>query len=271
VVAVTHRTGTDLPYLAGQPADSVLIDLDPLPATAVTSLITNVLGAVPDSDLSSLAEAAAGNPGAVVELVEGLCDHGLVRIRGGRAGLTRTELPPATRRRIRRQLEEVSGRTRHVVQVGAALGRSFPLSDLAEQFRDTAANLLPAVEQALHNGLFRATPEGLSFSHELVREEIAATLPAVVREALGGPPERRDAPAAAGPASDGWDSLSDIEKDIAQYVRHGLSNREIAPRVFLSPHTVNYHLRQMYRKLGINSRAPLGGIAARHETDAGRR
>jgi DNA-binding CsgD family transcriptional regulator len=55
----------------------------------------------------------------------------------------------------------------------------------------------------------------------------------------------------------GWSSLSDAQMGIAELVAAGLTNREIAARLYLSPHTVDFHLRQIFRKLDINSRVDL--------------
>ena len=37
----------------------------------------------------------------------------------------------------------------------------------------------------------------------------------------------------------------------------GLTNRQVASRIFLSQHTVAFHLRKVFRKLGISSRLEL--------------
>jgi DNA-binding CsgD family transcriptional regulator len=57
--------------------------------------------------------------------------------------------------------------------------------------------------------------------------------------------------------SGGWTSLTDTERSIAHVVAEGLTNREAAERLFLSPHTVDFHLRSIYRKLGTSSRVNL--------------
>ena len=55
----------------------------------------------------------------------------------------------------------------------------------------------------------------------------------------------------------GWESLRESELGIAQHVAAGMTNREIGARLCLSRHTVDFHLRQIFRKLGINSRVEL--------------
>jgi DNA-binding CsgD family transcriptional regulator len=55
------------------------------------------------------------------------------------------------------------------------------------------------------------------------------------------------------------DDLTAQERQIAQLARDGLSNPEIGARLFLSPRTVEWHLRHVFTKLGIRSRRQLAG------------
>jgi DNA-binding CsgD family transcriptional regulator len=59
------------------------------------------------------------------------------------------------------------------------------------------------------------------------------------------------------------DPLSAREREVATLVASGLTDKEVADALFLSVRTVNAHLRSIYQKLGINSRAELAAYAAR--------
>ncbi|GAA4631455.1 LuxR family transcriptional regulator [Actinoallomurus vinaceus] len=67
------------------------------------------------------------------------------------------------------------------------------------------------------------------------------------------------------PATHGWAAMTAAEASVARLVAEGLTNREVAEQLFLSPHTVNSHLRHVFTKLGIKSRVGL----ARLQQDAG--
>ncbi|OBH01174.1 hypothetical protein A5696_14685 [Mycobacterium sp. E2699] len=58
----------------------------------------------------------------------------------------------------------------------------------------------------------------------------------------------------------GLDSLTDSELKVAHLVAAGATNRGVAQRLCLSPHTVNSHLRSVFGKLGIRSRTELSGL-----------
>jgi DNA-binding NarL/FixJ family response regulator len=54
--------------------------------------------------------------------------------------------------------------------------------------------------------------------------------------------------------------LTAQEAHIAGLANQGLSNQQIGARLFLSPRTVEYHLRKVFTKLGIGSRTELGRV-----------
>ena len=56
----------------------------------------------------------------------------------------------------------------------------------------------------------------------------------------------------------GWDSLTYTERRVTDLVAQGLSNQQVASRVFLSTHTVAFHLRHIFSKLAHHLPGPAG-------------
>jgi DNA-binding CsgD family transcriptional regulator len=115
---------------------------------------------------------------------------------------------------------------RALVELGAALRR---------------ANQRAAAREPLQRAADLARQGGARVLFERARTELAAS---------GARPRRELLLSGAG-------SLTPSERRIADLAAGGQSNREIAQTLFVTPKTVEYHLRNVYRKLGIESRQHL--------------
>jgi DNA-binding CsgD family transcriptional regulator len=62
----------------------------------------------------------------------------------------------------------------------------------------------------------------------------------------------------------GWCELTNSERTVAELVGRGLSNKETGRKLFISRHTVDSHLRRVFKKLGITSRVELARLLGEH-------
>jgi DNA-binding CsgD family transcriptional regulator/tetratricopeptide (TPR) repeat protein len=141
------------------------------------------------------------------------------------------------------QAVDLFARTPRQLELGAAfedLGGS-----LIESNRDGAVAVLGR-SLALYSGL------GASWDARRVRSRLREL---GVRRRL----------VAAEPVTHGWAALTTSELAVVRLVADGLTNREVAESLFLSPHTVNSHLRHVFTKLGINSRVELALMTRDYE------
>lgn len=65
-------------------------------------------------------------------------------------------------------------------------------------------------------------------------------------------------------ATAGWNSLTTTEARVVDLLSDGLTNRRIAETLFVSTRTVDTHVRHIFTKLGLNSRAAVAAEAVRH-------
>lgn len=142
--------------------------------------------------------------------------------------------------------------SRHVLRVAAAIGPTFGLHDVAELLGQPVAALLPAIDEAMAQGLIVVCGNDFAFHDHTVWRWM---LDAIPRPALHSMRRGRDRAQPATP--EGWDVLSDTERIIARLVGDGLTNQQVSNRIYVSPHTVNYHLRRIFRKLDLKSRVEL--------------
>jgi DNA-binding NarL/FixJ family response regulator len=75
-----------------------------------------------------------------------------------------------------------------------------------------------------------------------------------IRRGVHGPRRRPKA---------GWDALTETEQRVAALLAEGLSNPDIAGRMFTSRRTVQFHVSNILAKLGLSSRVELAALIAR--------
>ena len=93
-------------------------------------------------------------------------------------------------------------------------------------------------------------PDELVQAVRVVAGGDALLSPSVTRRLIGEFAARAKAPHDVG----GLDELTDREQEVLALVADGLSNAEIAARLWVSPATVRTHLDHVYAKLGVHSR-----------------
>ncbi|MEU4779203.1 helix-turn-helix transcriptional regulator [Micromonospora sp. NPDC023633] len=271
-----------LPQLVGTLAEAGRL----LSGEAVGRLVADPPGVVAEPAVRAPVATAEGNPPLLAALLEG------VRVEGVTDGPGRTRTPKRVQEAVRAMLRGAPTGSWQLLRVAAVLGRSCQLAELAAMTGRNTAQMLPDLDALLDAGLLDWAGDDLAFRHELVWWAVLDALPPAVRQALRADRDRlrrrravTGAPRAADPAAEpatpadlrrraglrsapvarehrpdaggAWESFSGVERAIARLVAEGMTNRQIATRVRLSPHTVNYHLRALFRRLGISSRAEL--------------
>ncbi len=92
------------------------------------------------------------------------------------------------------------------------------------------------------------------------RAGAAADMARIRRRLRGLGVRRRHGTFSADRPVSGWESLTDAERETSKLVAQGLSNRQIGSRLYISRHTVAFHLRRIFSKLNIGSRVELTRI-----------
>jgi DNA-binding CsgD family transcriptional regulator len=160
---------------------------------------------------------------------------------------TRFDLPISVgaAMRLRARLEQPPQRL-------ATLERSVELLETVEGPLELARSLHDLGRNHRHAGRRVMSREPLLRALDLAHRCGATALEASARQELnatGARPRR--------PAMSGVESLTPSERRIADLAAAGNANRAIAEMLFLTKNTVDWHLRNVYRKLEINSRDAL--------------
>jgi len=119
-------------------------------------------------------------------------------------------------------------------------------------------------DQLLAAKLLRAGANGY-LSKDFGEDELLAAMEKVVSGANYENPDFGEPILSSGNGHDKTYFLSRREKEIVQLTVDGLSSNDIAAKLFVSPHTVNTHRRNIYKKLGLQNVKELITFAHTHD------
>jgi DNA-binding CsgD family transcriptional regulator len=186
---VAHRATQSSPELRAviqslEDTGADRVTLAPLRDEAVAQVVTDVLGAAPDSDLAEMVQRSHGSPFLLVELLHGWREEGLVRVDGDRAGLRETRLPARVRDTMRDRLAGMSDLARRGALVASVLGRRFSFDQLSMMLHVPPSVLLGPIDELVVAELLAEDDGLLVFRHDLIREAVRDTLPGSARRSL---------------------------------------------------------------------------------------
>ena len=168
------------------------------------------------------------------------------------------------------------------VTIGLALGAVLVQSSLVEGFRTSPEmlNLVYALIMVILAGIYlQIEPYFLYTFRQPVPESVTVPQEAVmevsVTETLGEPepsvsqPLQQEEPAGIPEEDSPLSVLSKREREVVDLISRGYSNGDIAKMLYISPHTVNDHTKNIYRKMGVHSRLELVALVSRMKSTDG--
>lgn len=228
--------------------------------------------------------AATGSPDEAVALVAGLYDTmpsrpALLAADPSVAGpLVALALSAGDRDRAAtatRAVRELAGRNPDSRSAAAAADHAegllhddpVRLRAAIEQFRGTPRPLAlaTALEDAAVAGRDRVDPVIVSGWYAESLALVTECGARAAQERL----EKRRGPSVIKPAPVFLPQLSPAERNVALLVAEGLTNVEVAERLFLSKHTVDSHLRKIFAKLELRRRVELAKLVAQERAGGG--
>jgi predicted ATPase/DNA-binding CsgD family transcriptional regulator len=300
LILCTLRPGSPRPEVARFVAamtrrDTPTIELAALPDDAVLALASTSLGGPPGPRLSRLLRATGGNPFYLTELLDAVAADGTATpTASGSIDLPDDRLPPSVVATVLRQLRMLPAAALDVLRAASLLGHTFSVGELKLALSRPTAELAIGLRPAREAGLLAECGDRLAFKHELIRQIIYHEIPRAVRSswhrdvaeafARAGVPAERVAShliagAECGDRQDGvtldpprrrqhpyasWNGLTPAQRTVAGLLAQGLSNAEIAERLYVSRRTVESHVSAALHKLGVSSRLQLAATATRH-------
>jgi DNA-binding CsgD family transcriptional regulator len=239
---------------------SVRIRLTSLSVADSLDIARDLMPRALDPATIGLVSRAGGNPQIVVELVRGMLEESEV--------FSSSRIPDRLHETVRRHIDSLHERTGLVLRVAALIGESFSFSLLKDRMTVNSAEdeiaLIRSIHEAKRAGLLRLDGDNIVFQNPLVWQSLAEGGGVLAQdESLGaGEPAAYESTAVGreSPATVLSTEISPMQRRIAELAIEGKTNRQIARQLYISPHTVDTHLRRIFTKLNIGSRVELTRI-----------
>jgi LuxR family maltose regulon positive regulatory protein len=154
------------------------------------------------------------------------------------------------------EIAETGGHTSRAIEILALQALSLQAQEDTDQAITTLKKALSLAEPG---GFIRTfVDEGLPMARLLYEAVTRGIAPDYARRLLAAfpvaEPEPTDSSKTQAPKSELVEPLSERELEVLQLIAEGLSNPEIAARLFLSLHTIKVHAHNIYGKLGVHNR-----------------
>ncbi|MFJ8586650.1 LuxR C-terminal-related transcriptional regulator [Streptomyces sp. NPDC093595] len=263
VSVVAHRTGKGPAALGAVLATPTgrreHLTLGPLDADASARIAADVLGMPPSPALTEMLDRAHGHPRLLIALLTGLREERALREVDGEAHVVARVLPQRVRTQVAATMATFTPDCRQLLRTAAVLGHELEYEVLAPLLRTSPTGLVRLLDEAVGTGAVHSDGTGTVFRGDLLRRAIAGTVPASLKRALLREADqvRRDRARGAQPPPAAGVALNDRQSAVVRLVAEGLTNQQIARRLDVSPHTVNYHLRKLFGSYGVRSRIDL--------------
>ena len=236
------------------------------PALTPAQVVARIRQALPGASprfCAACAGASSGNPGLLDELLAELVRRGTVPS-DAQAERLGEIVPDRVIAEVEAQLARLPAAAQALARAVAGVGDGAPLerARVAAQLTESET---PAALDALVSAEMLLPGLPLSYSAPLVRRAVQASLTVGQRLTLGRTlPDQVQRPRTTRMPGAGIDALTPSERRVGELAARGMTTKEIATALFVTPKTVEFHLRNVYRKLDIpSSRTELTRILGR--------
>jgi DNA-binding CsgD family transcriptional regulator len=219
---------------------------EPLGSRAGAALVGALLPGASPRFVSACIASCAGNAALLQALVVGLTGFGLS---GSEAEVDRvgTVVPDELAALVTRRLSRLARSARALAGAVAASDRPVTLEQVSATAGLSRDAALEAFDALISADVLLADPQP-AFAQPIVRLAVRASLTPAERARLASL-----ADSSPGVRSAGLNALTPSESRVAELAAHGMTTRQVAETLFVTPKTVEFHLRNVYAKLEVPS------------------